>query len=68
MNNKAPRKMGKDVMNHYLKYIDKNTDNGFLFGMIRNIQNQSVEAKDSFSNWGEFYWFLRDKRDEMKNG
>ena len=63
---KTEQKISKDVMTKYLKYIDKNMSNGDIFGMVRDIEK---ESPDDFKvdNWDEFYWFLRDYRDELKN-
>ena len=65
---KTERQISKDVMTNYLKYVEKDTSDGEIFSMTRSIQMQTDSTDVKFTNWDEFYWFMKDYRDELKNG
>ncbi len=53
------------VMATYLKYIDPKMTDGDIFKMVRDIEMPTPE-EFVVDNWDEFYWFLRDHRDMLK--
>ena len=63
----SEQKMDKNVMVQYLKYIDSEMTDGDIFKMVRDIE---IPTPDNYNvtNWDEFYRFLRDHRDTLKNG
>ncbi len=59
-------KMSKAVMSQYLKYITPDMTHGDVFAMVRDIEKPTPE-EFRVDNWDEFYFFIRDHRDELKN-
>ena len=57
--------MTKTVMAQYLKYVDPKMTNGDIFQMVRDIE---IPTPEDFKvdNWDEFYWFIRNHRDFLR--
>jgi len=64
--NKEKHKLPKEVMEQYLPNISKGTTDGFIFQFVRQVQNSALDQGVDADNWSEFYWFLKDYRDSLK--
>ena len=58
--------MDENFMKQYVQFIQADTGNGFIFKMVRDLQEDAKKNNVIFTNPSEFYFYLKKHRDKLK--